>query len=243
MWSVRCRSWISPRCCSSSTVGSRRWRRRRSTVSTKSSSAPPPGRTRTRSVGSSGTWRGCRTTTSPTCSAPSRSGSVATGPAAAGSSPIPPTPATGTAPRRSAPSGPRAPSVLLDYLAVVQARTTEMLEGLAPEDLDRVVDRRWDPPVTLGVRLVSVADDCLQHAGTGGVCAGPARLLSPATERKTEPATVRPPRPVSVQPAWASARTPRSGRRSRTRARCRPRPPSVRPGASRTTSPIRRPGW
>ena len=40
-----------------------------------------------------------------------------------------------------------------------------MLEGLAPDDLDRVVDRRWDPPVTLGVRLVSIADDSLQHAG------------------------------------------------------------------------------
>ena len=34
-----------------------------------------------------------------------------------------------------------------------------MLEASGPDDLDRVVDRRWDPPVTLGVRLVSIADD------------------------------------------------------------------------------------
>ena len=40
-----------------------------------------------------------------------------------------------------------------------------MLDGLTPDDLDRVVDQRWDPPVTLGVRLVSIADDCLQHVG------------------------------------------------------------------------------
>ena len=62
--------------------------------------------------------------------------------------------------------------MLLDYLDVVQARTTEMIEGLAPDDLDRVVDRRWDPPVTLGVRLVSVADDCLQHLGQAAYVRG-----------------------------------------------------------------------
>lgn len=55
--------------------------------------------------------------------------------------------------------------VLVDYLAAVQARTDEMIAGLTPADLDRIVDRRWDPPVTLGVRLVSVADDSLQHVG------------------------------------------------------------------------------
>jgi len=67
---------------------------------------------------------------------------------------------------------PEGPDVLLDYLAVVQARTTEMIEGLAPDDLDRVVDRRWEPPVTLGVRLVSVADDCLQHLGQAAYVRG-----------------------------------------------------------------------
>jgi hypothetical protein len=67
---------------------------------------------------------------------------------------------------------PEGPDVLLDYLAVVQARTTDMIEGLAPDDLDRVVDRRWDPPVTLGVRLVSVADDCLQHLGQAAYVRG-----------------------------------------------------------------------
>jgi Protein of unknown function (DUF664) len=54
----------------------------------------------------------------------------------------------------------------------VDARTREMLEHITPEDLERVVDRRWDPPVTLGVRLVSVADDCLQHAGQAAYVRG-----------------------------------------------------------------------
>jgi hypothetical protein len=67
---------------------------------------------------------------------------------------------------------PERPAVLLEYLDAVDARTRDMLARLAPEDLDRVVDRRWDPPVTLGVRLVSVADDCLQHAGQAAYVRG-----------------------------------------------------------------------
>ena len=67
---------------------------------------------------------------------------------------------------------PEGSGVLLDYLDEVQRRTTAMLEGLAPADLDRVVDERWDPPVTLGVRLVSIADDSLQHAGQAAYVRG-----------------------------------------------------------------------
>ena len=67
---------------------------------------------------------------------------------------------------------PEGAGVLLDYLDAVHARTTAMLAGLAADDLDRVVDRRWDPPVTLGVRLVSVADDALQHAGQAAYARG-----------------------------------------------------------------------
>ena len=67
---------------------------------------------------------------------------------------------------------PENAQVLIDYLHEVQGRTTTMLAGLGAEDLDRVVDRRWDPPVTLGVRLVSVADDALQHAGQAAYVRG-----------------------------------------------------------------------
>jgi DinB superfamily len=67
---------------------------------------------------------------------------------------------------------PQSPQALLAYLDSVDARTRTMLESLSPGDLDRVVDRRWDPPVTLGVRLVSVADDCLQHAGQAAYAKG-----------------------------------------------------------------------
>jgi hypothetical protein len=60
---------------------------------------------------------------------------------------------------------PDGPELLVDYLAAVQDRTDRMLASLTGDQLDRIVDRRWDPPVSLGVRLVSVADDSLQHVG------------------------------------------------------------------------------
>jgi Protein of unknown function (DUF664) len=67
---------------------------------------------------------------------------------------------------------PESPDALLEYLDAVDARTRRMLEAVTPDDLDRIVDRRWTPPVTLGVRLVSVADDCLQHAGQAAYVRG-----------------------------------------------------------------------
>lgn len=48
----------------------------------------------------------------------------------------------------------------------------EFVAALQPADLDRVVDERWDPPVTLGVRLVSVLDDITQHLGQAAYVRG-----------------------------------------------------------------------
>lgn len=55
--------------------------------------------------------------------------------------------------------------LLLGYHAAVHANTDRYVRTIADADLDRVVDTSWDPPVTAGVRLVSVVSDCLQHAG------------------------------------------------------------------------------
>jgi len=55
--------------------------------------------------------------------------------------------------------------LLLDYFTVVHARTDDLLNKLTADDLDRVVDHRWNPPVTLGVRLASILDDDVQHVG------------------------------------------------------------------------------
>jgi uncharacterized damage-inducible protein DinB len=64
------------------------------------------------------------------------------------------------------------PDALTGYYAAVAARTREFLDRLTEPDLDRIVDPRWDPPVTLGVRLVSIADDDIQHAGQAAYLRG-----------------------------------------------------------------------
>ena len=68
----------------------------------------------------------------------------------------------------------RVPSseLLLGYGRAVHDRTAEFLRDLSDEDLDRVVDTSWDPPVTLGVRLVSVLSDDLQHLGQAAYVRG-----------------------------------------------------------------------
>lgn len=67
---------------------------------------------------------------------------------------------------------PDGPDVLVGYFSAVYERTLAMLRDVSDADLDRVVDRRWDPPVTLGVRLVSVAEDNLQHVGQAAYVRG-----------------------------------------------------------------------
>jgi uncharacterized damage-inducible protein DinB len=62
--------------------------------------------------------------------------------------------------------------LLNGYLEAVTARTTAYLEGVTESDLDDVVDPGWNPPVTRGVRLVSIVDDCLQHAGQASYARG-----------------------------------------------------------------------
>jgi hypothetical protein len=67
---------------------------------------------------------------------------------------------------------PESAQALVDYHDAVAERTRTFLARLGPADLDRVVDEAWDPPVTLGVRLVSVADDDLQHVGQAAYVRG-----------------------------------------------------------------------
>ena len=62
--------------------------------------------------------------------------------------------------------------VLLGYYDDVHARTADFVSGLTAENLDQVVDRAWDPPVTLGVRLVSTLADCLEHVGQAAYVRG-----------------------------------------------------------------------
>ena len=62
--------------------------------------------------------------------------------------------------------------LLRGYHDAVHDRTTQFVGSLTATDLDRVVDTRWTPPVTLGVRLVSVLSDDLQHVGQAAYVRG-----------------------------------------------------------------------
>lgn len=62
--------------------------------------------------------------------------------------------------------------LLTGYLDAVTARSRDYLAGLSESDLDDVVDPGWNPPVTRGVRLVSIVNDCLQHAGQASYARG-----------------------------------------------------------------------
>jgi hypothetical protein len=58
-----------------------------------------------------------------------------------------------------------APGRLLEYHDATYEQTLKHVSDLADKELSRVIDNSWTPPVTLGVRLVSVLNDDMQHAG------------------------------------------------------------------------------
>jgi hypothetical protein len=63
-------------------------------------------------------------------------------------------------------------ALLREYHEAVYAQSVKLVSDISDADLDRVVDTRWTPPVTLGVRLVSVLDDDMQHAGQAAYVRG-----------------------------------------------------------------------
>ncbi|MFJ8977188.1 DUF664 domain-containing protein [Streptomyces sp. NPDC102282] len=65
-----------------------------------------------------------------------------------------------------------SPDLLLGYFDAVSEQTLDFVRGLDGRALDRVVDDSWSPPVTLGVRLISVVADDLQHAGQAAFVRG-----------------------------------------------------------------------
>ena len=75
-------------------------------------------------------------------------------------------------PAQVAAVAPESPLALEDYYGAVHQRTVDFIAGLTEADLDRVVDGAWDPPVTLGVRLVSVVNDDAQHVGQAAYLRG-----------------------------------------------------------------------
>lgn len=70
-----------------------------------------------------------------------------------------------------------AGDLLTGYHDAVHERTVRYVRKLTDSDLSRIVDASWRPPVSLGVRLVSVIADDLQHAGQAAFIRGIADRL------------------------------------------------------------------
>lgn len=62
--------------------------------------------------------------------------------------------------------------LLLGYFDAVHEQAMAYLRALDDTMLDDVIDTSWDSPVTRGVRLVSILDDCVQHAGQAAYVRG-----------------------------------------------------------------------
>lgn len=62
--------------------------------------------------------------------------------------------------------------LLAGYAHAVHKATLEYLASVTPDDLSRIVDEHWEPPVTASVRLVSIIDDGAQHLGQAAYIRG-----------------------------------------------------------------------
>jgi hypothetical protein len=62
--------------------------------------------------------------------------------------------------------------VLAGYYHGVHKVTLEYIASVTAEELSRVVDTNWNPPVTASVRLVSIIDDSAQHLGQAAYIRG-----------------------------------------------------------------------
>jgi uncharacterized damage-inducible protein DinB len=65
-----------------------------------------------------------------------------------------------------------SPGMLTGYHDAVYEQTIAFVRGIKDAALSQVVDEAWDPPVTLGVRLVSVIADDMQHVGQAAFIRG-----------------------------------------------------------------------
>ena len=58
------------------------------------------------------------------------------------------------------------------YYHAVHRTTLEFVASVTPDELARIVDKRWTPAVTASARLVSIIDDCAQHLGSAAYIRG-----------------------------------------------------------------------
>ena len=89
-----------------------------------------------------------------------------------GMAPDPKNDGRGHGPEQVGAISPDGPELLLAYQNAVSDRTFTYLDTVDADELDRIIDPSYDPPVSVGVRLVSVISDNIQHAGQARYLSG-----------------------------------------------------------------------
>lgn len=64
------------------------------------------------------------------------------------------------------------PALLTGYHEATHRATVAALHGFSTTEYERVVDADYDPPVTLGARVISVLNDVSQHVGQAAYVRG-----------------------------------------------------------------------
>jgi hypothetical protein len=72
-------------------------------------------------------------------------------------------------------------ALLAAYHEAVHAQTVRIVTALDTAGFARIVDERWDPPVTAAVRLVSVVNDITSHLGQAQYLLGLRRRAAAAS--------------------------------------------------------------
>lgn len=67
---------------------------------------------------------------------------------------------------------PDGTELLVGYVDAVVDTAQAYVATVDADELDRIVDRSWDPPVTAGVRLISIVHDQAQHLGQAAYVRG-----------------------------------------------------------------------
>ena len=65
-----------------------------------------------------------------------------------------------------------SPDLLAGYYHAVHEMTVGFIGTLTLSELERIIDRGWNPPVTVSMRVVSIIDDCAQHLGQAAYVRG-----------------------------------------------------------------------
>ena len=68
-------------------------------------------------------------------------------------------------------------ALLLGYFEEVHEHTVAYLRTLSDANLEQVIDASWNPPVTVGMTMVSVIADDLQHVGQAAYVRGVVQRL------------------------------------------------------------------